>query len=293
MVNMAERVLRHAIHECGWYNIPMHVAAVQFDVSWEDARSSILSASTMLAMANLPAGALAVLPETFATGFTLNAELTLAAQAETEQALSELALSLGIYLCGGLIARGKDGRAENQAVLFGPDGIVAGRYAKRHPFTLWGEEKVYAAGSDVQTFCIPDRNHHGPEGHETLGQDVQATCRLAPLICYDLRFPEDFRQAAARGAEVFLVPANWPDVRMHHWRALLIARAIENQACVVGVNRTGRDPHGTYTGGSMIVSPRGEVLAQAGEGPQILTAEIDLADLRTYRRDFPVLRDMN
>jgi len=270
----------------------MHIAAVQFDISWEDARSSILSASTMLAMADLPAGTLAVLPEMFATGFSMNSELTLAAQAETEQTLSQLALTFGLYLCGGLAARGKSGRPENQAVLYAPDGIEVGRYAKRHPFTPLGEEKAYAAGTDIQTFRIPGGNPHTSMDSEKLGQDVQATCYVAPLICYDLRFPEEFRAAAKRGAEVFLVLASWPAARQDHWTTLLQARAIENQACVVGVNRTGQDPNCRYAGGSMIVSPRGEILAQAGAGPQILTAEIDLTDLRAYRRDFPALRDM-
>lgn len=251
----------------------MHIAAVQFDISWEDARSSILSASTMLAMADLPAGTLAVLPEMFATGFSMNAELTLAAQAETEQTLSQLALTFGLYLCGGLVARGTSGLPENQAVLYGPDGIEVGRYTKRHPFTPLGEDKVYAAGNEATVLKVNDAG-------------------IAPLICYDLRFPEEFRAGAKIGAEVFLILASWPAARQNHWTTLLQARAIENQAYVVGVNRTGQDPNCQYAGGSMIVSPRGEILAQAGAGPQILSAEIDLADLRAYRQDFPALRDM-
>jgi len=210
----------------------------------------------------------------FATGFSINTDLTLAAQAETERTLSELALSFGIYLCGGLVGMGSSGKPENQAVLFGPDGIELGRYAKRHPFTPLGEEKVYAAGENI--IVIETSNTF-----------------IAPLICYDLRFPEEFRAAVVKGAEVFLVLANWPAVRQEHWTTLLQARAIENQAFVVGVNRSGQDPHRQYAGGSLVVSPRGEILAQAGAGPQILTAEIDLNDLRAYRRDFPALRDMD
>lgn len=252
----------------------MHIAAVQFDVSWEDPKGSILSASTMLAMVDLPAGALVAFPEMFATGFSMNAGLTLAARTETENTLSQLALTFGVYLCGGLVGEGKSGKPENQAVLFGPDGIERARYAKRHPFTPLGEEKTYAAGDDVVVIPVD----------ETV---------VSPMICYDLRFPEEFRSAVGKGAEVFLVLANWPAERQDHWTTLLKARAIENQAFVVGVNRTGRDPHCRYAGGSAVISPRGEILAQAGAGPQILTAWFDLADLRTYREDFPALRDRN
>ncbi|MBN1553132.1 MAG: carbon-nitrogen family hydrolase [Phycisphaerae bacterium] len=267
----------------------MHIAAVQFDISWEDPKGSILSVSTMLSMADLPAGALVVLPEMFATGFSMNAELTLAARAETEQTLSQLALTFGVYLCGGLVAQGQSGKPENQAVLFGPDGIEVGRYAKRHLFTPLEEEKAYAAGSEIEIVTLIE--NYGRDARETLGRDVQATLRVAPMICYDLRFPEEFRAAVDLGAEVFVVPANWPAARQDHWTTLLKARAIENQAYVIGVNRTGQDPHCQYAGGSMVVSPRGEVLAHAGAGPQILTAELDLEDLRAYRRDFPALRD--
>src|SRR5690606_2545669 len=98
-------------------------------------------------------------------------------------------------------------------------------------------------------------------------------------ICYDLRFPELWRLGALAGAEVFTIGASWPDARQHHWRSLLIARAIENQAYVVAVNRVGRDPHLGYAGGSMIVSPMGEVLAEADAAPQVIQAELDMAAL--------------
>lgn len=254
------------------YCFSMQVAAVQFDISWEDPKSSLLSVSAMLAMADLAPGALAVLPETFATGFTLDLSKTLPAQEETERILRDLARSLGIHIAGGLAARTPEGRVENQVVFYAPDGCERGRYAKRHPFTPWGEEKFHAPGRSIVTIPLPE-------------------ALVAPLICYDLRFPEDFRQAAFRGAEVFVVPANWPGERIAHWRALLVARAIENQAYVVGVNRTGSDPRHTYPGGSLIVSPRGEILAEGGEQPAVLTAELDLADLRAYREEFPALRD--
>jgi predicted amidohydrolase len=107
-----------------------------------------------------------------------------------------------------------------------------------------------------------------------------------------LRFPELWRVATAGGAEVFTIGASWPDTRQTHWRALLIARAIENQAFIVAVNRVGADPHLKYAGGSIIISPTGEILDEAGVSPQVLVADLDLGELRAWRTEFPVLRDV-
>ncbi|MHC4422381.1 MAG: nitrilase-related carbon-nitrogen hydrolase, partial [Planctomycetota bacterium] len=119
--------------------------------------------------------------------------------------------------------------------------------------------------------------------------DGAAVC---PLICYDLRFPELWRVAAVSGAEVFTIGASWPEPRQAHWRALLIARAIENQAYVVAVNRVGRDPSHRYAGGSMIIGPGGDIIAEAGPAPAVLTADLDLEALRRWREEFPALRDV-
>jgi len=115
---------------------------------------------------------------------------------------------------------------------------------------------------------------------------------VAPFICYDLRFPELFRMAVRQGAQLYVVIANWPASRVHHWVTLLQARAIENQAYVVGVNRCGSDPKVAYAGRSLVVSPRGVILADAGGGERVLSAELDLAALQAYRAEFPVLQDM-
>jgi predicted amidohydrolase len=116
--------------------------------------------------------------------------------------------------------------------------------------------------------------------------------KVSPFVCYDLRFPEHFRAATKRGAQLLTVIANWPVARIHHWTALLQARAIENQAYVAGVNRCGKDPTLTYNGRSMIVSPKGEVLADAGHGESVIGVEIDPAELEVYRQQLPFLADM-
>jgi len=143
-----------------------------------------------------------------------------------------------------------------------------------HPFSLGGEGVHFAAGNDPMLF---DWNG----------------VKVCPLICYDLRFPEVFRTAAVRGAEVFAVIANWPRARQHHWEILLKARAVENQAYVIGVNRVGRDPNLRYEGGSLVVDPRGKVIADGKTCEGVIRAEINRVELQEYRRRFPALQDMN
>jgi predicted amidohydrolase len=115
---------------------------------------------------------------------------------------------------------------------------------------------------------------------------------VAPFICYDLRFPEHFRTAARHGAQLITVIASWPIARIQHWVTLLQARAIENQAYVAGTNRCGTDPKFTYTGRSLIVSPKGEILADAGNAETVISADLSLDDLLAYRKDLPFLADM-
>jgi omega-amidase len=154
-----------------------------------------------------------------------------------------------------------------------PDGVVAGRYAKMHPFTLTGEDKHYAPGTEPLVLpCGP--------------------FQLAPFVCYDLRFPEVFRTAARRGATLFVVIACWLQTRHAHWRPLLQARAIENQAWVIGVNRCGRDPQFNYPGGSVVFAPDGTAVAEAGELECALQATLEPGRVSAVRDPFPVLRDL-
>src|SRR2546423_221931 len=177
---------------------------------------------------------------------------------ETAVFLSRTARDFGIYLIGGLVAAGSDGRGRNQAAIFSPEGKEIARYSKCQPFTLGGESQHYEAGKEILTFHW--------QGFA-----------VAPFICYDLRFPELFREGVRQGAQLFVVVANWPIKRIHHWVTLLRARAIENQAYVAGVNRTGTDPTLPYNGRSLIVDPHGEILADAGAGEGVVSAEVDTA----------------
>jgi omega-amidase len=229
-----------------------------------------------LLRANPPAaGSLVVFPEMFATGFSMNVPgIRESAERETEQFLARLARERSVYLTAGLVtAESPKGRGRNLSVTIDPNGAEVSRYVKMQPFTPGGEADNFEAGPAVTTWAW----------HEFT---------VAPFVCYDLRFPEHFRAAARKGADLITVIANWPVARIHHWVALLQARAIENQAFVVGVNRCGTDPKLSYNGRSIIVSPKGDVLADAGNGECIISAALDRESLVAYRNDFPFLKDM-
>ena len=253
----------------------MRVACCQFDIAWEDKGANYARVEALARAARLGPGALLLLPEMFATGFTMSAAaLAEAPDGPTAAFAGGLAREHGIHVLAGIvIASGGSGRPRNEAVLFGPDGRIASRYAKVHRFTFAGEDAHYDAGD-------------GPSVAEVAGWRVQ------PAVCYDLRFPELFRSGGARGAELVCVIANWPAARESHWLALLKARAIENQAYVAAVNRCGADPNVAYSGRSQVIDPRGEVLADGGTGEGIITGDLDLDALRSYRAKFPALSDI-
>jgi len=252
----------------------MRIAAVQLDIAWEDKGESLARAKRLIEAVRIERGDLVVLPEMFSTGFSMEVERIAEGEAKpAERFLAETAVRYGCFTLGGVVNLSRDGRGRNEAVAFGPDGCLIARYCKLHPFSFAGETRFYEPGELVVTF--------------DWGQ-----AKVAPFVCYDLRFPEAFRRAVRSGATVFAVIANWPAARAHHWRALLIARAIENQAYVVGVNRCGRDPKLDYAGETRIIGPKGETLAEAAGEQAVIATEIDLADLEHYRRKFPALRDM-
>jgi len=253
----------------------VNVLGLQFDIAWENKAANFETVRRMLAEAAPEKDSLVVLPEMFATGFSMNTEaIAEAAGGETEQFLSQMARDFGVCMIGGAAIRGRDGRARNKALVFSPTGELLAFYAKMQPFAPGGEAQHYAAGERPVTFRWAD-------------------CVVSPFICYDLRFPEIFREAAAtHRPELYVLIASWPEKRINHWETLLKARAIENQAYVVGVNRIGNDPYYAYNGQSAIIDPHGLVLADAGERVGCIGAKLDLPTLRKYREGLPFLADM-
>jgi omega-amidase len=258
----------------------MHITCCQLNIAWQDKPRNFARVRELLGEAHLPAQSLVLLPEMFATGFSMETDLIAeapGADSATCSFLKALALEHRCTFMAGLASRDRDGRCRNRALVFTPAGDLAASYAKFHPFTLGKESEHYAPGHDLVTFPWK-------EGEESL--------TVAPAVCYDLRFPELFRAATRKGAHLLAVIANWPIARHEHWLALLRARAIENQCFVAGCNRAGTDPLLTYLGGSIIYDPSGKVLAEAGNGESVITAEIHPPDLHLYRTKLPFLRDI-
>jgi predicted amidohydrolase len=251
----------------------MNVHLVQINSVWEDRSANHAKARQLIANASPQPGSLIILPETFSTGFSMNLAITGEPEmGPTEQFLRELAAQYQSCVIGGVVTSTEDGRGMNQALALAPDGSVLARYTKNHPFSLGGEDKAHRAGTDVSLF-------------EWQG------LRIAPLICYDLRFPELARTAVRAGAEALVFIAAWPVKRIQHWITLLQARAIENLAYAIGVNRCGTDPEFTYTGRSLVVDPHGLIIADATEQERVVSARIEPAVLHDWRSQFPALRD--
>ena len=253
----------------------MKVVCCQLDVAWEDKFANYAKVRSMLEASKLTAGSLVVLPEMFSTGFSMNVSgIREESPSKTESFLSACAQDHEVVILAGWVTAASDGRGRNEAVVFAPEGTLVSRYAKIYPFTFGGESDHYVAGTEVVSFPW---------------QEFIVT----PFICYDLRFPEIFRKAVIRGAHLFVIIANWAAKREAHWITLLRARAIENQAYVVGVNRCGNDPRIAYSGRSLIVDPLGEILADAGDREGLVSADLELPKLMAWRNEFPALKDMH
>jgi predicted amidohydrolase len=220
---------------------------------------------------------LVVLPEMWTVG-AFNTHLFMGnAQAPDgafAQRISELAKSGKFWLHAGSIPELHEGGVSNTSLLFDPDGDLVARYRKVHLFGFdEGEAAAIVPGDRIMTVETP----LGPTGLST---------------CYDLRFPEFYRIQSAAGAAAFVIPSGWPAQRIEHWRLLCRARAVENQAVVIGCNSVGRHAGMEMGGCSVIVAASGEVLAEAGPSEEeVITADLDPDDVQALRSTFPVLAD--
>jgi len=255
----------------------MKVALIQHDIVWEDAHATRTRLEPLVAEAAANGARLVVLTEMFATGFSMDTATSAEAPGgPTEQWLADQARTHGIWLIGSIAQRAPDAqKAMNNATVAGPDG-QRHRYTKIHPFSYGYEDRFYVGGDQFLTVDI--------EG-----------VRTSIFVCYDLRFADEF-WALAHDTDLYVVVANWPEPRRMHWRTLLAARAIENQAYVVGANRVGSAPRLEYTGDSLVLDPLGAVLAE-GNSPDergaetILSADVDPQVVRDVRAKFGFLAD--
>jgi len=251
----------------------MRIAALQHDIVWEDAAATCARLVPMIAEAVAEGAGLVVLTEMFGPGFSLAADrISEPPGGPTEQFLVDRAASNGVWIGGSIPTRDRDdAHPVNRFLLVGPDG-TRHHYDKLHPFTFADEHEHYRAGDEPVTVDI-------------------GGLRVSLFVCYDLRFANAFWERATR-TDVYLVVANWPASRRYHWRTLLRARAIENQAYVVGVNRVGEAEGLTYVGDSVIVDPSGEVLAEGVDDTEgVVIADVDPGRVAEVREAFRFLPD--
>lgn len=253
----------------------LRIALLQVDLVWENAPANRQRLQNWLS--DLPANVdLAILPEMFTTGFSLKPEgIAENGAGETLAWMQTEAQKNGLVLAGSVMVE-EDGQFYNRMLVVNGDGLVI-QYDKRHLFRMAGEHEIYAAGSQKGVFELKG-------------------WRICPLICYDLRFPVWSRNQLAKADglqyDLLFYVANWPERRAAHWRALLQARAIENQAFVAGVNRVGEDGNGlVYSGDTAIFDPLGVALATGAYREQAIVVELDAKVLADYREKFPAWMD--
>ncbi|QEV19157.1 carbon-nitrogen family hydrolase [Streptomyces alboniger] len=221
---------------------------------------------------------LVVLPELWTTGafaYESFAEEAEPLEGPTYEAMAKAASDAGVWLHAGSVPEraASDGALYNTSLVFSPEGELAAAYRKIHRFGFdKGEAVLMAAGSQLVTVRTP-------------------ATTLGLATCYDLRFPELFRGLVDAGAEMFVVPAGWPERRREHWRLLARARAVEDQVYVLACGTGGTHAGVPQAGHSVVVDPWGEVLAEAGDGEEVLTVDLDPAKVAATREQFPALKD--
>ena len=257
----------------------MRISIVQSELHWEDPvanRSMFTEKLNTLRQST----DLVVLPEMFSTGFTNNTEsLAESMDGPTMEWMRGIAQDLDAAVTGSFICE-EEGSFFNRLVFMRPGGHFD-FYDKKHLFSLSKENEHFSAGRKRLTVFWRGWN-------------------ICPMICYDLRFPAWIRNTSGNFVsghnpyyDLLLFVANWPNKRGHHWKTLLTARAIENQAFVVGINIAGTDGNGfEYSGDSTVIDYSGHSLAQISEGrSDIITIELSLQDLHDYRKQLPFLAD--
>ena len=248
----------------------LHVAVFQLDLIWENPKANLAKIDEFLRKIK-PETDVVFLPEMFSTGFSMNvSELAETMDGETVSWMKMRSGERQIALCGSLIVK-ENGQYFNRLVFVEPSGEVQS-YDKRHLFTMGNESNHFTRG--LEKLIV---NYKG--------------WRICPLICYDLRFPVWSRNHYEY--DILVYSANWPKARTEVWNTLLKARAIENQAFVVGINRVGSDGNLiAYSGNSQLIDPKGNVLSTIEDDSEgIIASQFSYPELVKFMAEFPVLND--
>ncbi len=249
------------------------LSLVQANVVLGDPEANLAHARDLVEEAARRHSDLIVLPELWTTGYDLENAATWATPltAGSFAQVAAWARRYRVWITGSILEHTSLG-VTNTAPLFSPQGEIVGVYRKVHLFPPMKEDRYLVPGEKISLFTLP-------------------WGRAGLAICYDLRFPELFRAYAAAGAVLLIIPAEWPSSRLHHWRTLNQARAIENQCFVAACNRVGEDHAYHFGGHSMLVSPDGEILLEGGAQEVLLTTEVPMTLIRQSRSSFFILQD--
>lgn len=246
-------------------------AALQFNVKPGDTDANLAHVRAALKQVSDRGGQLVVLPEMWSSGFSHKNLCTLALRTQDiVEELLELSRQLGLVIVGSMPEPNGD-RVFNTIHLV-DNGRLAGVYRKIHLFSLLGEDRSFSGGD---RWLLAETS---------VGM-------IGVIICYDLRFPELTRRLALEGAQIICVPAQWPKPREEHWRTLLRARAIENQLFVVSSNACGVIGKLDFFGMSMIINPKGEVLAEADSSQTEIIANLNMQEISEWRDQIPCFND--
>ncbi|MFB3056237.1 MAG: carbon-nitrogen family hydrolase [Ignavibacteriaceae bacterium] len=251
----------------------MIIGLVQYSPVWEDKEANKQKLNSLLQNIDNDIDLL-IFPEMTLTGFTMRSEkFAEAIEGESFNYFSSLAKKLNCSVIAGIIVN-QSGKYFNTLIHIEDNGKIKNHYYKIHPFSFSNEDKHYSAGNKPIVTKI--------NGWKT-----------GLSICYDLRFPELYRQYGRNRAHLIINIANWPDTRIDHWRTLLKARAIENQCYVVGVNRVGGTQGLHYNGFSSIYDPMGKTVVSVENMERVIFAEIEMKLVNETRKKLPFLDDIS
>lgn len=252
----------------------MVIAICQLNIRYEDKAYNIARAKELIEKAASQSAEIILFPEMSVTGFSMETDKLAEPQdkSATVDAFCDMALKYNICIGLGVALNNGNNKSGNHYVIINNTGKILSDYTKIHPFSITGEDCFFEKGQEIVHYEIGGFS-------------------CSHFICYDLRFPEVFH-VASKKAELIFVPANWPASRIEQYRALLCARAIENQAYVIGINCTGQQGNVAYDGGSAAYDYLGrEVIKLSDEELAYVTID-DAGALREYRQNFPVKRDI-
>ncbi len=250
------------------------ISLAQMNIALGDVKRNTATMERLTNEAGRRGSHLVVFPELWSTGYAWGQHNELAETLNQGifSHISGLAQKNKISILGSVLEK-RGEQVANSAPFIASNGRLMGVYRKIHLFRLFEEDQYLQAGSSPLTMDLP-----------------WGATSIA--ICYDLRFPELFRRYAANeGTKLIIVPSEWPQVRINHWRALVQARAIENQCYIAACNAAGETGDTMFGGHSMIVDPWGKIVIEGGEDPMLLTAEVELDAVDAVRKQIPVFED--